>query len=321
MMYRSDLAIDFLKEDGFGNQRSYEKDERFGIIIERLVLHEDDEAYQKKKGNYVSLSFENIEIENIRKHLIPLLTQEIKRMMSYLHCEHPKKVLVCGLGNALLSCDSLGPLLQDQLIVSAHLEDVQELSKVALLIPRVKAQTGIETFDIIDGTCQKFQPDLLIVVDALATRNLSKVNHVIQLSSAGIQPGSGVGNRTKGLDAKSLGRPMICLGVPTVVDCASITYDVLNLMENYFANQIHNPHTKLKVGKREENDLELEEAQKEMLFGEFGKLDDAEKRYLLDEVIQPSALNMIVMDKNTDLAIKELAKVITHALNDVFLEE
>ena len=323
-IYRSDLAVDFLKEDGFSQNHFYEKEEHHGILIEKMILHEDDEKFQKKKGCYVSLSFENIELEDVREQLIPLLTKEIKRMMGYLNIEHPCKVLVCGLGNALLSCDSLGPLLQDQLIVSAHLKDIPELEQmpqVALLIPRVRAQTGIETFDIIYGTCQQFAPDLVIAVDALATKNLGKVNHVIQLSSAGVQPGSGVGNRTKALSAEELGIPLICLGVPTVVDCASITYDVLRLMEDYFASQIQRPYEKLKVAKRGVDHLRLERTQREMLLGEIGKLSDDEKRYLLEEIIRPTSLNMIVMDKNTDLAIKELAKVISHALNDVFLED
>ncbi len=154
----------------------------------------------------------------------------------------------------------------------------------------------------------------------MATKNLSKVNHVIQLSSAGIQPGSGVGNHTKSLSTEALGVPLISLGVPTVVDCASITYDVLRLLEDYFASQIQRPYEKLKVAKRTIDHLRLERTQREMLLGEIGKLTDDEKRYLLEEVLRPTSLNMIVMDKNTDIEIKELAKVIAHALNDTFLK-
>lgn len=322
-IYRSDLAVDLREEDGFTSNHTYDKKMINGILVEKMILNEDDPKFQKQQGCYISLSFEELELEDVREVLIDVLKEQISEIINYMKIPCLKKVLVCGLGNALLSCDSLGPLLQDQLIVSAHLKELDELEdkiKVALLIPRVKAQTGMETFDIIYGTIGQFQPDLVIVVDALATKNIGKVNHVIQLSSAGIQPGSGVGNQTKALSAKALGVPLVSLGVPTVVDCASITYDVLRLMEDYFASQMIRPYEKLKVSKRGIDHLRLKRTQREMLFGEIGKLSDDEKRYLLEEIIRPTGLNMIVMDKNTDLAIKELSKVIAHALNDFFLE-
>ena len=322
-IYRSDLAVDLREEEDFTADHHYEKQILDQIIVERMTLHSDDERYAKKKGKYVSLSFEEIYLEEIREQLIKVLNQEIVSMLAYLNLSKPQKVLVCGLGNQQLACDSLGPLLQDELLVSAHLKDhalAPNMPKVALLIPRVKAQTGIETFEIIAGTIDKFKPDVVFAIDALATKNLSKVNHVIQLSSAGIQPGSGVGNHTKSLSTEALGVPLISLGVPTVVDCASITYDVLRLLEDYFASQIQRPYEKLKVAKRTIDHLRLERTQREMLLGEIGKLTDDEKRYLLEEVLRPTSLNMIVMDKNTDIEIKELAKVIAHALNDTFLK-
>lgn len=315
-IYRSDLAVDLREEDGFTSDHHYEKEVINNITIERMHLLSDDEKYAKKKGKYISLSFEELYLEEVREHLIQVLKDEIVAMLQFVQIPEPKRILVCGLGNAKLACDSLGPLLEDNLLVNAHL-DVD--CKVALLIPRVKAQTGMDTFDIICGTISKFKPDVVFVIDALATKNLGKVNHVIQLSSAGIQPGSGVGNHTRDLTSESLGVPLISLGVPTVVDCASITYDVLRLLEDYFASQIQRPYEKLKVMKRRIDHLRLERTQREMLLGEVGKLSDEEKRYLLEEVIRPTNLNMIVMDKNTDIEIKELAKVIAHALNDTFL--
>lgn len=315
-IYRSDLAVDLREEDGFTSDHHYEKEVINNITIERMHLLSDDEKYAKKKGKYISLSFEELYLEEVREHLIQVLKDEIVAMLQFVQIPEPKRILVCGLGNAKLACDSLGPLLEDNLLVNAHL-DVD--CKVALLIPRVKAQTGMDTFDIICGTISKFKPDVVFVIDALATKNLGKVNHVIQLSSAGIQPGSGVGNHTRDLTSESLGVPLISLGVPTVVDCASITYDVLRLLEDYFASQIQRPYEKLKVMKRRIDHLRLERTQREMLLGEVGKISDEEKRYLLEEVIRPTNLNMIVMDKNTDIEIKELAKVIAHALNDTFL--
>lgn len=320
---RSDLAVDLRQEKKFNPDHTYEKSCVNNILIEKMVLNSDDEYYHKKKGLYLSLSFEQLALEDVRIALIEVLKDAIKEMLVYLKLENPHKILVCGLGNPQLSCDCLGPLLQDQLIINAHLNDLaiaEDLPRVALLIPRVKGQTGIETFDIIRGTIKQFQPDVVIAVDALATNSLGKVNHVIQLSSAGIHPGSGVGNHTKALTAESLKVPLISLGVPTVVDCASIAYDVLHLLEDHFASHLQRPYEKLKVGQRKIDHLRLERTQREMLLGEIGKLNDEQKRYLLEEVIRPTSLNMIVMDKNVDIEIKELAKVIAHALNDTFIQ-
>lgn len=312
MRYRSDLAAELKDETDFSAKHSYEKETIDDILIEKLILREDDDVYHKKKGYYLSLSFENLEFENVREKLIKQLVLHIKEMLGYMNCENPDKVLICGLGNPNLACDCLGPLLSDQLYVN---------EKVALLIPRVKGQTGLDSFDIIYGTCQQYHPDLVIAVDALAAKSLNKVNRVIQLSDAGMMPGSGVGNLNKILDRNSLGIPVLCVGVPTVVDCASITYDVLNLMEDYFASQMAKPYQKLQVQKRAVDSHRLKRTQKEMLLGEVGKLSDEEKRYLLEEIIRPTNLNMIVMDKATDILIKELAKVLAHAFNLVFQVE
>lgn len=310
--YRSDLAAELKDETDFYAKHRYEKETVDDILIERMILEEDDEYYQKKKGYYLSLSFEDLTLETVREKLIKQLVIQIKAMFAYMHIKDLNKVLICGLGNPNLACDCLGPLLSDQLLVN---------EKVALLIPRVKGQTGLDSFDIIYGTCQQYHPDLVIAVDALAAKSLSKVNHVIQLSNAGMMPGSGVGNLNKVLDSASLGIPLLCVGVPTVVDCASITYDVLNLMEDYFASQMTKPYEKLQVQKRAVDSHRLMRTQKEMLLGEVGKLSDEEKRYLLEEIIRPSNLNMIVMDKATDILIKELAKVLAHAFNLVFQVE
>jgi len=318
-IYRSDLALEMKEqiEDDFNEV--YESYQDSSITVEKINLDSDYNEFNKKKGFYLSLRFEDIEIEHNREEIIDVLTRELMKLFDGYDLTSGSKVLVVGLGNELLSCDALGPFLQDGLLVTNHIDEgilrQESLKRVALLIPRVKGQTGLETAEVVMGVTDLFKPELVIVVDALATKSMRRVHRVIQISDTGIHPGSGVGNYTKEINSETLKCPVLAIGVPTVVDVASISYDVIELMERYFADNIANPSSKLKVGKREQYQGELDQNQKELLFGEIGKLNDDEKRILLNEIIEPVGLNMIVTSKSVDEEVKQLSKIISHSLN------
>lgn len=304
--FRSDLALDFKDLEDEDGKLYFDTSQEKQIRVETLVLKK--ERFGKKPGIYTSLAFEGLSIESLREDLSDVLSNQLAQMVAHLALPKMDRVLVCGLGNPDLSCDAIGPRLADELLVSAHYpqEDLREqnLRKVALFIPRVSAQTGIETIELLIGTIDRFHPDLVIIVDALASRSLNRVGHVIQLTDAGMQPGSGVGNHTRELTRESLGVPIICIGTPTVVDVSTVAFDVLEMIENHFSRQF------------EKN---WNEQMSTHLFGELGRLEDHQIRQLLNEVLTPSGMNMIVMDKSTDLAVKELADVISRALNHVIL--
>lgn len=144
-------------------------------------------------------------------------------------------VLVVGLGNREVTADALGPLVADQLYITRHI--VKEYGKAAYncstmnlvssIEPGVMAKTGMETAEIIKGVVDQTAPDILLVVDALAARSTKRLHRTIQISNTGIQPGSGVGNHRNALTREVLGIPVIAIGIPTVVDAATIVGDAL----------------------------------------------------------------------------------------------
>lgn len=145
------------------------------------------------------------------------------------------RVLVVGLGNREVTADALGPRVLDNLCITRHImrtygkaayenDAVNEISSIE---PGVMARTGMETAEIIKGVVTETKPDVLIVVDALAARSTRRLNRTIQITNTGIQPGSGVGNHRNALTQESLGLPVIAIGVPTVVDAATIVGDAL----------------------------------------------------------------------------------------------
>ena len=143
-------------------------------------------------------------------------------------------VLVAGLGNESITPDALGPKCLSLLLSTRHIK--KELAKslglvplrpVAGIVPGVLGKTGIETAEIIEAVAKKIEPCALIVVDALASRKLSRLGTTVQLTDTGISPGSGVGNTRTEISAKTLGIPVVAIGVPTVVDGATLAFDLL----------------------------------------------------------------------------------------------
>lgn len=161
------------------------------------------------------------------------LAQELQHILPDMDRE--QSILVVGLGNREVTADALGPQVVDNLFITRHI--VKEYGKAAYncdrinlisaLEPGVMAKTGMETAEIVAGVVKETKPDLLIVIDALAARNTRRLNRTIQITNTGIQPGSGVGNHRNALTEESLGIPVVAIGVPTVVDAATIVGDAL----------------------------------------------------------------------------------------------
>ena len=131
--------------------------------------------------------------------------------------------------------DALGPQVADNLYITRHIikefgrraYENEQVQPVSAIVPGVMAQTGMESQEIITGIIREVKPDYLIVVDALAARSTRRLNRTIQITNTGIQPGSGVGNHRNALTQETLGVPVIALGIPTVVDAATIVGDAL----------------------------------------------------------------------------------------------
>lgn len=171
--------------------------------------------------------------EDYHREISECMAEELLHMIP--DSDKEQSVLVVGLGNREVTADALGPQVVDNLFITRHV--VKEYGKAAYnctkmnlissIEPGVMAKTGMETAEIIKGVVCETKPDVLIVVDALAARSTKRLNRTIQITNTGIQPGSGVGNHRNALTQDSLGVPVIAIGVPTVVDAATIVGDAL----------------------------------------------------------------------------------------------
>ncbi len=221
---RCDLIKDSSKDIKELNCKKIRKD---NIVIERIEIDNKlSRIVNKRKGNYVSILFDDITDYDNRRKVIDITTNELRRMLKINNVLN-KKVLVVGLGNCLSTPDSLGPKTIDNVIVTRHLFEISKVDNkynvVAKLSPGVYASTGIETFDIIKGIINRIDIDYLIVVDSLLSTSKTHINKLIQITDSGIDPGSGVENQRKELTKKTLNKPVIAIGIPTVIDIKTFT--------------------------------------------------------------------------------------------------
>jgi spore protease len=167
-----------------------------------------------------------------------------------------------------------------------------KLRAVSALSPGVMGITGIETAEIIRGVAEKISPDLIIAIDALAARRTSRINATIQMSDAGVNPGAGLGNRRTPLNKETMGVPVIAVGVPTVVDAATLVNDTMDKMLSEMASSLH------------EGDA---------FFEMLNSLEENERYGLITEVLTDQ--NMFVTPKDVDAVIGRLANIIANTLN------
>lgn len=283
-----------------------EYDEEREIKITRVVIETENGAkiMGKPAGTYVTLEVPNLTVPDEDYHRE--VSAEIFRVLKTLIKEEKEdyNVLVIGLGNRFVTPDSLGPDTVENLVITRHI--VKEYGKYAMggekahmvsaLIPGVMAQTGMETLEIVKGVVEEIKPDFAIAIDALAARNSKRLNRTIQIADTGINPGSGVGNHRNALTEETLGIPVIAIGVPTVVDAATIVNDT---MENLLQA------------------LETSERLKGVGVVLQG-YNATEKYELIKELISPHLNGMFVTPKDIDETIKRIGFTISEALNLLF---
>ena len=227
---RTDLAVEECEKEEKKKTEEYQIN---NVNVEKIVLDGmDARRYKKSEGVYYSLTTDAI--INLSHDEGSDVSMAIVKILEDIYEEYnltqDSYILILGLGNDDITPDSLGPKVVKNLFVTKHLFDLGQLEEglgiMGAIAPGVMGQTGIETSDIIKALVKKTKPELVLVIDALASRSLHRVNRTIQISTAGINPGSGVGNKRKEISYKTLGVPVVAIGVPTVVDIASIFYDL-----------------------------------------------------------------------------------------------
>lgn len=234
MTVRTDLALESAGEEISDGITRIQRGNAFKIT--EITIHNDKSGEQigRKKGKYITLEGEAFgNFSNSFREMCVEFSEELSKFL-------PKgNILVAGLGNSDITPDALGPQVAAKILATRHLRDELEnsqelfsdLRSVGVIAGGVLGQTGIETAELIDAVMEKVQPECVIAVDALACSDVNRLGRTVQLSDAGISPGSGVQNKRRELSEKTLGVPVIAIGIPTVVDMHTI-------VSNYTGNEI-----------------------------------------------------------------------------------
>ena len=218
--------------DGIETENS--RQNNINITHVRITNENGEKLLQKKKGNYITLEIENISPDFTDETAETVLSRHISSMLRQHSVKPDAPIFVVGLGNKDITPDALGPKTVSKLDITRHLFEFlpsaleKNQRSVCAVAPGVLGNTGIETGEIVQAVCEKIKPAAVIVIDALASRSTKRVGKTIQLADTGIHPGSGVGNRRKGITADLTGVPVIALGVPTVVNAATIADDAID---------------------------------------------------------------------------------------------
>ncbi len=265
--------------------------------IVKITNEQGEQAIGKPIGTYVTVDIKNLKLatnEDIQK-ASDVVKDELKEIIDS-HCESQDEILVVGLGNQFVTPDSLGPKVVSEIEVTKHFIKytpqyvVEGTRSVCAIAPGVLGTTGIETSEIIRGIVNKVQPKMLIVIDSLASKSIERISSTVQISDTGIVPGGGVGNAREELSEKSIGIPVIAIGVPMVVESAVLVNDCLDL----FIGKLQN------------------EAKSNDYLNELKEKDNYEE---IKESLNPTGYNMIVTPKEIDDLIENMKDIVSTAIN------
>ncbi len=274
-------------------------DDDVKITRVRITSPTGERAIGKPMGNYITLEISELKgnYPDINQKTIDVMSKELK---SILNLRPDSTTLVVGLGNWNVTPDAMGPKVIENLMVTRHLmeyvpEHVDEgIRPVCALSPGVMGITGMETGEIVKGVIERIKPDAVIAIDALAARSMERVSTTIQIADTGIAPGGGVGNKRMELSKTTLGIPVIAIGVPTVVDAATLTNDAMDLII----------------------DSLMKEAPSDSSFYNTLKNIDREEKYqLIKQALNPFVGHLIVTPKEIDDIISRVSKVVANGLN------
>jgi spore protease len=305
---RTDLAIEAKEMAGPDSGEIpgiwTETDNADGIKVTRMQIKTEEGAKKigKMIGHYVTLEVPELRQGDttLQDKVATSFAKEFEAFLKRLGINEKSSVLIVGLGNWNVTPDALGPIVVENVMVTRQFFELMPdqvasgYRPVSAVAPGVLGTTGIESSDIVQGIVDQSKPDLIIAVDALAAKSLERVNTTIQIADTGINPGSGIGNKRKGITKDVLGVPTIAIGVPTVVYASTI---VNNTMDLVFAHmKKHTPETG-------------------QLFGVFGTMEENERLQLVKEVLQPLGHDLLVTPKEVDKFMEDIANIIASGLN------
>ena len=304
--FRTDLALerrDIYKKvnklneiDGVESTEE-EINEKIKLSKVKITNKNGEEAIGKPIGNYITIDVKGLKLadDDEIKKISDVLSNELKEMLN-IHVNKQEDILIVGLGNIYVTPDALGPKVINEIDVTRHLikylpQYVEEGTRpVSAIAPGVLGTTGIETQEILKGIVDNIKPSLIIIIDALASRSIERISSSIQLADTGIVPGAGVGNARKELTEEKLGVPVIAIGIPTVVEAATIAADSLTLFIKKVQEQAQS------------NDF-------------LNQLQEEDKYEMIKEVLSPNDYNFIVTPKEIDELIENMKDIVARGIN------
>lgn len=233
MDFRTDMAMerrDMLGSDSLDGVTSETRNYDNAVVSEiKITSPAGEKALGKPMGRYITIDVPSFSKDS------QLLDGRLDALVSELESLIPDGdgcVMVAGLGNDEITADALGPLCSGMIFATRHISKelqkqicLPELRSVCAVTPGVLGKTGIESSEIINGLAQKIKPAVIITVDALAAMKLSRLASTVQISTSGISPGSGVGNARNEISEKTVGAPVIAIGIPTVISAKAIAQE------------------------------------------------------------------------------------------------
>lgn len=302
---RTDLAVEakeiYQKQNneipGVEVQENVEGDIKITYV--KVINDVGERMMGKPKGTYVTIDmprfthYDGETMDDLSRVLGKTLSTMIK-------IDDSMTALVVGLGNWNVTPDALGPKVVSKIMVTRHLKQLipdqidEGIRPVCAIAPGVLGLTGMETGEIIKGVVERVKPNLIVCIDALASRKMERVNSTIQIGNTGISPGSGVGNKRMEISEKTLGIPVIAIGIPTVVDAATMANDTIDMVL----------------------DEMIEQSQKGGEFYNMLKsIDKNEKQRMIQDILNPYVGNLMVTPKEVDVVIDSVSKVIANGIN------
>ncbi|MDI6601452.1 MAG: GPR endopeptidase [Thermoanaerobacteraceae bacterium] len=302
---RTDLAIEAreLYKEGSGQEVPGVEVEEINAgdakVTRVYVFNETGSRNMGKPiGHYITIEAPGL-VDNAPKYnegISKLLTVELQNL---LKLSQNSTILIVGLGNWNVTADSLGPKVVSRVQVTRQIfqyapnEIGPGYRPVCAIAPGVLGITGIETSDIIKGIVDRIKPDAVIAIDALASRKLTRVNTTIQITDTGINPGSGLGNYRNPLNYQALGMPVIAIGVPTVVDAATVARDAIQMLIE-------------SMKKRGGNSSDYQF---------LDNLNEDQKYSMIREVLMPFEANLVVTPKESDELMDSISGIISKGLD------
>ena len=292
---RTDLALETTERFAEENaeircvevHEEYDEEKDVRTTVVKIVTENGAKSMGRPQGTYITIEAPELSTpdEDYHREISEELSTHLRKLIDL---KKEKSVLVVGLGNAAITADALGPQVVDNLLMTRHIIKEyglrgikhEKMHRISGIAPGVMAQTGMETAEIVQGIVSETKPDVVVAIDALAARSVRRLSRTIQITDTGIHPGSGVGNHRNGLTEENLQVKVIGIGVPTVVDAATIVHDSMaHLLDT---------------------------------------LEETEQKEFLDEMIAPNLYSMFVTPKDVDETIKYLSFTISEGLNIAF---